>query len=931
MGDLTWLIGAVLAAVGSICSNLGVNCQKYSFMQNAKLPKAAQKRHIRQKGWLFGMLLVVLGSLGDFAALSLAAQSIVAPIGSITLVANVFFAHYWLKEVVGWVELCGTAMIVCGSVTAVAFGDHSDVAYDIHAILRFFYGTTFIIYALASLILGVSLYYFQLPITPIKQKMVDATKRYELAYDAHDTPAMEYEDFYIASLSKSYSRWEKVHPFAVCALSGILGGQSVMFGKMVSEMINVTASGDNQLLSPLFYLFIACMLACVVGQLQYLAIALNFFDALYVVPVFQCFFISFSTLGGASFFSEFSNFNALQAVMFPLGLLFTLGGVVVLTRRKMEDAGNRLKRMVAEGEELRVGAESDEMEVIEEEDEAALREEEEGGRGDVDDSSRGENEVLKMEQRRLKKERKRRRRLRRKQGGVYQGLEGDEEDVGEDDASLSPYDTSETDSEEEEEKEEEEEEEDFTRRFKHITPLPHSPLPPRLPHPEGSPIRPSPARRLSQRHSPPSSASTPPNRSPSSSPRTLITPLTTPLPNIDDLMGAAAIATPSSSHHPALPTSTDRRSSLSTPSPPTTSTTIVERRASLDRRHSLPRRPSRSPGPLLISADDPSTPSSAPSTPSSLHRIYAAGGSSSPLAGSLMSPHLPSHTTLHQYMPPPQGLELWSKGEAVADKVKKYSSLAHHAGGLVGVPIVSAIAHAYAIAREEREEEKKEKEVRDREGLEEKERREEKDRVEQAQLVDDSVTDPALSFLHSTGGATVEMEEMHHSGAGVAGGGQTMGSVSLPVAEPVEGGGGGGGGVGVGHAAPHHQPQPSIYGRLKDRLLHVFEGGKGGEAKMEGGGGDAATEGKGWEERVEGGDAGADAVSDGRHQENAAVSMSDAEAGDRTALLPTPTVGDEGSRSDAEHGELTAAEAVEEGGPQHSSDESMAAPEPPHM
>ena len=247
----TWLIGALMAATGSVLSNLGVNCQKYSFMRNAKLPKAEQRKHIRQKGWLLGMALVVLGAVGDFVALSLAAQSIVAPIGSITLVANVFFAHYWLQETVGWVELVGTTMIVGGSVLAVTFGDHSDVAYDIHAILSFFLGLSFIVYALASVALGVGLYRFQLPITPLKQKIVDATRRYELAYEAGNREQMEYEDFYIASLQKQYGRWERVHPFTICALSGILGGQSVMFGKMVSEMINVTASGDKPALLPL--------------------------------------------------------------------------------------------------------------------------------------------------------------------------------------------------------------------------------------------------------------------------------------------------------------------------------------------------------------------------------------------------------------------------------------------------------------------------------------------------------------------------------------------------------------------------------------------------------------------------------------------------------------------------------------------------------
>jgi hypothetical protein len=54
-----------------------------------------------------------------------------------------------------------------------------------------------------------------------------------------------------------------------------------------------------------------------------------------VVPVFQCFFISVSTLGGAFFFRELDSFNAVQGVMFPIGLLMTLAGVLVLSSRQM--------------------------------------------------------------------------------------------------------------------------------------------------------------------------------------------------------------------------------------------------------------------------------------------------------------------------------------------------------------------------------------------------------------------------------------------------------------------------------------------------------------------------------------------------------------------------------------------------------------------
>ena len=63
-----WIAGALRAATGSIMSNLGVNCQKYSFMRNALLQPEKQKSYIRQPIWLIGMAMVFFGSFGDLAA-----------------------------------------------------------------------------------------------------------------------------------------------------------------------------------------------------------------------------------------------------------------------------------------------------------------------------------------------------------------------------------------------------------------------------------------------------------------------------------------------------------------------------------------------------------------------------------------------------------------------------------------------------------------------------------------------------------------------------------------------------------------------------------------------------------------------------------------------------------------------------------------------
>ena len=727
-----WLVGAILAASGSIASNLGVNMQKYSFILNNKLPKQKQKLKTRQPKWLLGMALVILGSIGDFAALSLAAQSVVAPIGSVTLVANVFFAHYWLKESLSWIELAGTGLIVSGSVLAVAFGDHGDTNYNIHDILRFFYGTTFIIYAVLSIALSLALYKFQHPITPMKQKIVDATRRYEAAYDSNDSAAMEYEDFFIASLQKDYKKHQKYHPFSLCALSGILGGQSVMFGKMVGELISATFDGDNQFFSPFLYLFILCMLLCVMGQLHYLAVALNFFDALYVVPVFQCFFISFSTLGGASFFNEFADFDATQGILFPLGLFTTLTGVVVLSRRKMSDGSDNRKRLAE------IGNDSSSMEIIEEGDEEEEihvngDEDEIDGQSDTEHSRAHALSLLEKKRHRFRRMRKRR---LRKLG--YEGLSEDEEsdhpDGEEDEFNEDEF----FDSDEEINHEQlHEQNGSFTAPTIEMEAISHTHQHQHHQQPHSHNNEKTPTRKhseekkeelnpiLSARHSPihPTFEHGQHRRRSSAS--------STPTPahsSLFDDFGAAIIASAGSSPgqsprpSPEALAPDGRRSSITS-----VTGTPQGRRRSLDRRSTLPYRgqPSRVPPALILSPENesisaPTTPTSLAFMPSILRAMSSTPSSAStPSMGPSASPPSSAETpsflqpSTSTYIPPTAPVTLFGKETTIDEKVKKYSSLPYHAQGLVGMPLASALGHFITVMKEDRNNERKEREEKD--------------------------------------------------------------------------------------------------------------------------------------------------------------------------------------------------------------------------
>jgi hypothetical protein len=77
------------------------------------------------------------------------------------------------------------------------------------------------------------------------------------------------------------------------------------------------------------------MVATILMQTHYLAHGLEFFDALFIVPVFQCFFIVLSIMGGALYWKEMANFNAGQWTLFPIGVLVTLYGVYLMSSRDM--------------------------------------------------------------------------------------------------------------------------------------------------------------------------------------------------------------------------------------------------------------------------------------------------------------------------------------------------------------------------------------------------------------------------------------------------------------------------------------------------------------------------------------------------------------------------------------------------------------------
>ena len=93
-------IAVSLASAGSISSAIGYVVQKKGHNEvqelNKDKPDDQKTSYVKNCKWITGFAVYVLGSIFNAAALKFGAQSVVAPLGALTLVANTILAAKFL-------------------------------------------------------------------------------------------------------------------------------------------------------------------------------------------------------------------------------------------------------------------------------------------------------------------------------------------------------------------------------------------------------------------------------------------------------------------------------------------------------------------------------------------------------------------------------------------------------------------------------------------------------------------------------------------------------------------------------------------------------------------------------------------------------------------------------------------------------------------
>ncbi|SCV73175.1 BQ2448_7100 [Microbotryum intermedium] len=243
------------------------------------------KEFVKSPLWLLGFALLALGEFGNFLSYSFAPASLVAPLGSVALVANVGLAPLICGEPFRKPDLFGCALAAMGAVTIVWASKAQDkpVSSTMHLGLN---GSRRLVLTLLS----------HLPSQLYPPEMVAAISTpLFIAYSIASVAAIAVLVF----LSRSnYGDRYVIIDLGICALSGAF---TVLSTKAISSFLNILFLQTFEYW--ITYPLLIVLAGSVMLQINFINKALQRFESRVVIPI-QFTSFALSTIGGSLMLSS---------------------------------------------------------------------------------------------------------------------------------------------------------------------------------------------------------------------------------------------------------------------------------------------------------------------------------------------------------------------------------------------------------------------------------------------------------------------------------------------------------------------------------------------------------------------------------------------------------------------------------------------------
>ncbi|KAK8813122.1 hypothetical protein WA158_002714 [Blastocystis sp. Blastoise] len=125
--------------------------------------------------------------------------------------------------------------------------------------------------------------------------------------------------------------------FAYGLLSGSLGGNQIYIKSLTCFITIFLMKHQNIFIFTFFYTSVIMSIVTALGGIIILNNGLKYYDALYLIPMYQGSFIVFGALSAVCFFKETIHITQLSGIMYLLGILFNISGLYVLNIPYLSD------------------------------------------------------------------------------------------------------------------------------------------------------------------------------------------------------------------------------------------------------------------------------------------------------------------------------------------------------------------------------------------------------------------------------------------------------------------------------------------------------------------------------------------------------------------------------------------------------------------
>lgn len=291
-------IGIILGLFASISINAGNNLQSLGMRESKKLGEDSKPRN--SKYWVLGTVIFVLGGLTNFASYGFAPQTTLASLESIQFVTNLFFNKYLLDQEITHKMMLGTAFTVCGTVMAVMFSSKKsaemNVVDDLIQLWNNIYWICYIV-IISALALALQCVYRELE-------------------KKHTWPKV--------------NKFKNIMSIIYSIFSAIFGTLSVVFAKLLANLLNFQAGGINIFTEWFTYVTLFSWLFLMLFWLYRLNAALALYNPLIIIPLLQGNFIFYAIVSGGIYFQEFKYMTLWNWIWFIIGILCMFSGLFLM-------------------------------------------------------------------------------------------------------------------------------------------------------------------------------------------------------------------------------------------------------------------------------------------------------------------------------------------------------------------------------------------------------------------------------------------------------------------------------------------------------------------------------------------------------------------------------------------------------------------------